>query len=358
LKSLGWNAIRLGVVWAGAQTEDRDSLDDSFLLRLHSLLDLTDSTGIHVILDNHGDMTGSAGCGNGAPLWLQQQAAADLIGKPLRTQFPFGAVPKLRVENIPGFEYCGRDDVDAWMKHADDPNYNLLNECCQAVNSGGNPGGLGYTSVSQRTMNYILTQGAGRDKFVRYWRLMAEAVKFHPSAIACELMNEPMSIARGRLFDTWRAAADAINSVIPDMAVSICDVGEGAVIPSWVTEFLGGAEDLSVSTVRWIKESKTLFYAWHWYNDPASLDTAIANALAVSRAFDVPSFATEFMSCDAWNATAIAGISHSYWHYSSYCNTGAAFGNRTVPTDTFGACILGWGGGVSSKCVGARRRES
>jgi hypothetical protein len=125
-----------------------------------------------------------------------------------------------------------------------------------------------------------------------------------------------------------------------------------------VTEFFGGAEDLSVSTVKWIKESKTLFYAWHWYNDPASLDTAIANALAVSRAFDVPSFATEFMSCEAWNATAIAGISHSYWHYSSYCNTGAAFGNRTVPTDTFGACILGWGGGVSSKCVGARRRES
>ena len=126
------------------RTEDRDSLDDSFLLRLHSLLDLTDNTGIHVILDNHGDMTGAAGCGNGAPLLLQQQAAADLIGKPLQTQFPFGAVPRLRVENIPGFEYCGRESTDAWMKHSDDPNCNLLNECCQAMNSGGYPGGLGY----------------------------------------------------------------------------------------------------------------------------------------------------------------------------------------------------------------------
>jgi hypothetical protein len=32
-------------------------------------------------------------------------------------------------------------------------------------------------------------------------------------------------------------------------------------------------------------------------------------------------------------------------HYSSYCNTGPAFGNRAVPTDTFGACLLGWDGG-------------
>merc|ERR1711959_116711 len=33
-------------------------------------------------------------------------------------------------------------------KHAGDPNYNLLNECCQAMNSG-NPGGLGFTTLNQ-----------------------------------------------------------------------------------------------------------------------------------------------------------------------------------------------------------------
>ena len=88
-----------------------------------------------------------------------------------------------------------------------------------------------------------------------------------------------------------------------------------------------------------------------------SIDVAIQNALAVSEAFDVPLFATEFGSCEAWDATATAGISHSYWHYSSYCNTGSAFGNRKVPSETFGACILGWGGGASTKCVGAHKRE-
>jgi hypothetical protein len=106
--------------------------------------------------------------------------------------------------------------------------------------------------------------------------------------------------------------------------------------------------------LKWIKESSTLFYAWHWYRNPLSLDVAISNALAVSEGFNMPSFATEFGSCEAWNATAVLGISHSYWHYLSYCNTGPAFGNRTVSSDTFRACILGWAGGASSKCAGSR----
>ena len=43
---------------------------------------------------------------------------------------------------------------------------------------------------------------------------------------------------------------------------------------------------------------------------------------------------------------------------SSYCNTGPWFGNRTVPTDTFGACILGWASGNSSKCVNPRAQRA
>jgi len=76
----------------------------------------------------------------------------------------------------------------------------------------------------------------------------------------------------------------------------------------------------------------------------------VKNAAAIMDGWDVPSFATEFMSCNAWNSAQGAGISTSYWHYSSYCNigsdSGAYFGNHTVD-DSFGACILGWAGGNS-----------
>ena len=47
IKSLGWNFIRLGVVWAGAQPIDTDSLDAAFVERLHAVLNLTDANGIH-----------------------------------------------------------------------------------------------------------------------------------------------------------------------------------------------------------------------------------------------------------------------------------------------------------------------
>ena len=56
IKALGWNSIRLGVVWAGAQPRDKDELDPEFLARLHDVLDLTDANELHVVLDNHGGM--------------------------------------------------------------------------------------------------------------------------------------------------------------------------------------------------------------------------------------------------------------------------------------------------------------
>eukprot|EP00812_Abedinium_dasypus_P012961 NODE_6467_length_504_cov_201.861915.p3 GENE.NODE_6467_length_504_cov_201.861915~~NODE_6467_length_504_cov_201.861915.p3 ORF type:complete len:119 (+),score=23.32 NODE_6467_length_504_cov_201.861915:42-398(+) len=95
-----------------------------------------------------------------------------------------------------------------------------------------------------------------------------------------------------------------------------------------------------------IKASNNLFYAWHYGDVPQD----IQNMQAISSTWNLPTFGTE-LGCDHFKAAAKAGISHSYWHYSSYCNTGPAFGNRAVPTDTFGACILGWAGGDSSACT-------
>ena len=345
MKSLGWNAIRLGVVWAGAQPRDEDFLDPDFLKMLHAVLDLTDKNDIHVILDNHGDMVGSAGCGNGVPMWFQKKAAPELIGKQLVTHFPYNLV--LPVSELNGYSYCG-SNATMWEHYAGDPNYNLINECCQQMNSN-NPGELGFTTISQKTMDYLVHDGPGRQDFVRFWKLMAEAVKDHPSAFAAELMNEPMTIRRKQAYNTWRACAEAIIEVIPDMSVSICDVGQGAVIPSWLIQLGGGDILIDDDTIEWIRASNNVFYAFHYYGNPKTPEIAVQNVIALQNDWNVPSFNTEFGSCDAWNACAEANISHTYWHYSSYCTTGPSFGNREVPFDTFGACLLGWAGADSSK---------
>eukprot|EP01063_Lacrimia_lanifica_P020472 TRINITY_DN27772_c0_g1_i1.p1 TRINITY_DN27772_c0_g1~~TRINITY_DN27772_c0_g1_i1.p1 ORF type:complete len:443 (+),score=152.80 TRINITY_DN27772_c0_g1_i1:57-1385(+) len=347
IKARGWNFIRLGVMWAGAQPRDEDALDPAFLDRLHAILNLTDRNGLHVMLDNHGDMVGGAGCGNGLPLWFQKQAAPGLIGTQPTTGFPYNLIKELNIAHQGGYEVCD-GNASAWAEHADDPNYNILNRCCQALNGGGNPPGTGFTHISQRSMDYLLLPGPGRDAFVRYWRLMAAAVADHPSAFAAELMNEPMSIRRKDMFNTWKACADAITEVVPDMSVAVADIGEGGVLPAWVTKLTGGHEFIDGDVVAWMKESNTAFMAWH-YGAAAS---SVANMLAVTERWGIPTFGTE-LQCSQFNAAAAANISHSYWHYSSYCTTGPAFGNRVPVVDTFGACILGWAGGDSTKrdCV-------
>lgn len=350
IKSQGFNSIRLGVAWTGAQPakENESQLDADFVERLHKILDLTDKNDLHVILDNHGDMVTSLGCGNGVPVWIAQEAASDLIGKPLETAFPFSLVSSLNVEKVAGYDHCGNNET-MWNQHAGDINYNLLNECCLAMNSP-NPGGLGYTKIAQKTMNYILKEGSpGKRSFINYWRLIAKEVVNHPSAIALELMNEPMTIQRREAYDTWKDIAIAVLEVIPDISVSIQDTGEGAVFPAWITEhgLTKGGIAISKDTLEYIKASSNLFYAWHWYGQPTDANDAVKNAQALGKEWNVPTFLTEVMSCEGWNAAKDNDISHSYWHYSSYCDTGPSFGNKNVPSDTFGGCILGWAAGTS-----------
>merc|ERR1712159_208512 len=126
------------------------------------------------------------------------------------------------------------------------------------------------------------------------------------------------------------------------MSVSVCDVGEGAVLPAFLTDLTGGFEDISHETAEWIRVSKNIFYSWHYGGEPYNVE----RMKVLSQKWSVPTFGTE-LGCSQFDAAKASGISHSYWHYSSYCNTGPAFGNRSVPTDTFGACILGWASGDS-----------
>jgi hypothetical protein len=288
---------------------------------------------------------GSLNCGNGVPAWFSAAAAGPLVGQPLVTALPYSAVPGLDVAQLPGYDACGAN-ATAWAAHAGDANYNLLSPCCQAMNSG-NPGALGFSTLAQATMDYLVEPGPGRAAFVRFWALLADAVRSHPSAVAAEFMNEPMTIRRTLAFDTWREAGTAVAAVVPDMAVSVCDTGEAILLPPWVVNATGGHAGISNETLAWIKTAGNVYLAWHWYALPANASDAVQDALALGDEWGVPTLLTEFMDCTAWQAAAAAGIGHLYWHYSAYCNTGAAFAG-TPTHDTFGACILGWAGGDSN----------
>ena len=121
-------------------------------------------------------------------------------------------------------------------------------------------------------MDAVVEVGKGRDDFVRFWRLMAEAVVDHPSAFGFELMNEPMTIHRTSMFDAWIECAKEITKVIPDASVMIADVGEWSGLTWWVTDLFGSEELISTEAQDYIKTSNNTFYAWHYGTVPTDVE--------------------------------------------------------------------------------------
>mmetsp|Transcript_26035 Transcript_26035/g.49141 ORF Transcript_26035/g.49141 Transcript_26035/m.49141 type:complete len:219 (+) Transcript_26035:135-791(+) len=131
LKGLGYNMIRLGVVWAGAQPDGPfTELSSTLLERLDAVLDLAEEHDLQVLIDLHQDAVGTAVCGEGVPMWFSQLAIPNQIGKPL---WP---LPKLDDGT------CGRNDTETWAEYAGDNDYNIKNLCCRKLN-GGNWGQVG-----------------------------------------------------------------------------------------------------------------------------------------------------------------------------------------------------------------------
>mmetsp|Transcript_4606 Transcript_4606/g.8785 ORF Transcript_4606/g.8785 Transcript_4606/m.8785 type:complete len:348 (-) Transcript_4606:20-1063(-) len=332
----GWNFVRLGVVWAGAQPQDSDTLDPDWVDRLHKFLDLADSHKIHVLLDIHQDVVGTATCGEGVPMWFSQLAAPDSIGKP---PHPLPGTAHLWPEQDDGL--CGFDDDENWGMFAGQPDYNIKNPCCIRFNGGGTSWArLGFTWSAQETMNFLFRKPEGRAKYVRYVRLLAEAVKGKPAAFGIETFNEPPSIDRPDMYETWREIYEAVQEVLPGMAVSVQDTGQAAL----------GIRQLGLwpSQMKWLRESEFLFYAFHLYALPKDPEKGIKNVAWFRDKWNMPALMTEFSSCDAKIPAAAQGIGWSFWEHSGFCDTPVRQGEteKICPEEgcNFGACITGTGG--------------
>ena len=154
LLGLGYDLVRLGVTWAGAQLEEGGELDPAWLDRLHAFLDLCHDQGLYVLLDVHQDAVGTATCGEGVPMWVSQLAVPDEIGEPI---WP---LPDL----VDGT--CGRNDTEGWAQYRGDVNYNIRNECCRKRNQG--PwGDLITTTQAQKTMAFLFS-ARGRAHYVDF----------------------------------------------------------------------------------------------------------------------------------------------------------------------------------------------
>eukprot|EP00729_Bicosta_minor_P018615 gene18615-3214_t len=261
--TLGYNFIRLGVTWAGAQPTSGAGLDPAWVRRLQAILTLCHDNGIAVLLDVHQDAVGTAVCGEGVPQWYSAIATPHEIGKPLTP------VTKLKDGT------CGEDDKKSWALYKGDPQYNIKNPCCALI-----------TTVQAQATLFHLFSPAGRVYYAKYMELLAAAVVDYPAA-----------------------------GVSKDLAVGVMDTGQ--------TPLPYGDIGLSKSTLKWLQSASHLFYAFHWYGEPKPVSAAIKNAVTLATRWRMPALLTEYggygSGCTVQAAAAAVHVGTSYWHYSDYC---------------------------------------
>ena len=71
MASMGYNTIRLGVLWAGLEPE-RGSYNLTYLDQVVACVDIAERHGLHPVLDMHQDVFNRRFCGNGVPDWVPQ----------------------------------------------------------------------------------------------------------------------------------------------------------------------------------------------------------------------------------------------------------------------------------------------
>ena len=147
LKANGYNMIRLGVTWAGAQPTNAATLDPAWVSKLQDILRVCHAAGIRVILDMHEDAVGAATCGEGVPMWFSHLATPGQIGKPLITLG--GKVPG----GLPLKDgRCTAKDTASWAAHAGTDEYPWKNVCCQHAYWPN----FSLSFAAQRTMGFLV----------------------------------------------------------------------------------------------------------------------------------------------------------------------------------------------------------
>jgi endoglycosylceramidase len=179
LRSIGFNAVRVGVIWKALEPQP-GVFDDSYLQHIADTVSTLASHGVMALLDFHQDLYNERFQGEGAPDWAVQDG-----GLPNPTLgFPLNYLGNLALEHA----------LDAFFSNAK------------------GPGGVGL-----------------EDRFAAAWAHVASYFSSYPSVLGYELFNEPFPGTLyepcllpigcpgfdGRLTSLYHQVAHAIRAVDP-----------------------------------------------------------------------------------------------------------------------------------------------
>jgi len=156
MASMGYNTIRLGVLWAGLEPT-RGEYNMTYMAQVEEIVRIAGERGILSVLDMHQDVFNRKYCGNGVPDWAAH---------PKKENFPYPLEVEYEVDenNYPSRDDCGKIQ---W------PNYHFSHSLSE--------------SVGRLYDNY---EGL-LDQFALFWGEVARTFAGNEHVLGYEIMNEP-----------------------------------------------------------------------------------------------------------------------------------------------------------------------
>jgi len=253
LAANGFNAVRLGVDWAGVEPEP-GVFDDSYLASLQQTMQTLQDHGIYVILDMHQDDYSSAFGGEGAPAWATETGG---LSNPTNTSF------QLNYFLNPAENHAW----DAFWSNADAPN------------------GVGLEDDYAQMWEHVANYFKGDSDVVGY-EIMNEP---WPGSLWPDSFTDPTAFGEGDLTPFYNQVDSAIRAVDPST-------------PVYFEPTIFGSEGLPLG-LGTVNDPNTVF-SFHDYCVPGLpdsvcgpfVDLSANTATAYANSQDIPALMTEFGS--------------------------------------------------------------
>ena len=154
--SLGFNVVRLGVMWAGAEPLSRGAYNDTYLALLAAQADaFYTAQGIYTFLDAHQDGFSEFFCDDGAPAWAAKEYSQGAPGFPEPLAPPINSTAQ-----------CGTLSGIPWAE-------------------------LYFTNAVGRAFQNLYASATGQRDFGNFWARVVGAFAGNKGVLGFELLNEP-----------------------------------------------------------------------------------------------------------------------------------------------------------------------
>lgn len=322
LSSLGFNLIRLGVMWPGVNPDSMSQVNHTYIAEIKKLIAIAAAEGIYTMIDPHQDEMNPRFCGEGAPnWWVVEHTSVGDFPVPVRSEhFPINAsrlCPGLDPEACPGVDFPGRELCD-------------LNSSFSYI----------WTHAGAKAYQ---TLWENAEAFAAFWKTVAAELHEEPGVIGGELWNEPFPgdvFGQPEMRDNKHADLVNLFPFYKNITTSIREAVPAqkkfaiAYEPTWPV----GDQDLnpksllpSTSGFEKLPEENGV-YAFHWYSPPAdsNLSRYLDARVADSRRLKAAPYASEWnfgAGSSAKEAQDFAAnvaqfesrrIAYTGWQYKNY----------------------------------------